>query len=139
MNSLLLDAQWDITTDVNNNLAIVSGGQAIAQDVACVCRTWLGELWYDVTQGVPYQVILNARPALQFLKNALAAAAATVPGVASIACFLTGPGPDRVVGGQIQITPQVNPTIVVVQTTNLAGDLPWWVNAADEQAVGADT
>lgn len=145
MNTLLLTnpdqsgSGWDLSLDSSGNLAVRSGGIAIAQDVASACRTFLGECWYDAAFGAPYYgQILGRRVSLQFVKRQLIAVALTVPGVASVRCFLTGPGPDRVVGGQIQITGIAGET-AVVRAGNLLGAAPWWVSGASEAAVGAAT
>lgn len=121
--------------DSSGNLAIRTGGQAIAQDVAAAVRCFRGEAWYDATLGVPYfQNILGFRVSLQFVKQALVSAASVVPGIASITCFLTGPV-NRVVGGQIQITSQTG-QVVAVETGSVLGQLPWWVNAAGDPDLG---
>jgi hypothetical protein len=135
MNTLLLSTDnWDLTVDNSGNIAIAQGPYAIAQDVASAVRTFLGECWYDTTQGVPYlEQILGQLPSLQFMKAKFIAAGLTVPGVASIACFLTGPGSNRELGGQLQIT-DTDGNFVVIQTTNLQGIAPWYVNAATDGA-----
>lgn len=128
---------WDIFVDDSGNLAVRTGGDAIAQDVASAVRCFMGECWYDASLGVPYfQQVLGYRVSLQFVKQALVAAASVVPGVASIACFLTGPV-NRVVGGQLQVTSQTG-QVSVVATGDLLGALPWWVNSG-ASASGADT
>lgn len=128
---------WDIYLDSSGNLAVQTGALALAQDAASAVRTFQRECWYDWTLGVIYyQAILGFRVSLQFVKQNLVAAASVVPGVASIACFLTGPV-DRVVGGQLQITSQTG-EVVAISTGDLLGALPWWVNAG-ASASGADT
>jgi hypothetical protein len=129
MTSLLLDDAWDIGVDANGNLATVTGNLAIAQDVASACRTFRSEVWYDTSQGVPYNQIMGQRPSLQFVKQALIGAGQTVPGVSSLAVFLTGPGTDRQIGGQIQIMNAAGQIVAVVNATSFAGDAPWWVSA----------
>lgn len=120
---------WDLVVDSSGNLVVNSGGLALAQDVACAVRTFKGECWYDATLGVPYfQRILGHRVSLQFMKQAFVAAGMVVPNVASIKCFLTGPGPGRNVGGQLQIT-SADGQVSVVETGSLLGTLPWWVSA----------
>lgn len=138
MNSLLLSTdKWDLTVDGAGNIAVTTGPYAIAQDVASAVRVFLGECWYDATLGVAYlQQILGQKPSLQFMKAQFIAAGLTVPGVASIACFLTGPGPSREVGGQLQITSN-DGTLVIAETTNLQGVAPWYVNAAVDGAFEA--
>ena len=130
---------WDLVVDANGNLAVNAGGVAIAQDVASAVRTFLGECWYDSTLGIPYfQRILGYRPNLQFIKQQVIAAGSIVPGVASIAVFLTGPASNRQLGGQIQITTASGQTLVA-ETGNLLGIAPWWVSAISEEAAEAPT
>ena len=55
MNTLLLDASaWDLVLDANGDIALAAPPYAVAQDVASAISLFLGELWYDTTQGVPY-------------------------------------------------------------------------------------
>lgn len=105
--SLLLEpATWDLTVDVDGNIAVASDPYSYAQDVACACRLVRGELYYDTTQGVPYWQILGKLPPLQFIKNAYVTAAMTVPGIVAAKCFITSIV-DRVVRGQVQTTDKV--------------------------------
>lgn len=129
MTSLLLDSNWDLTLDANGNLAATAGDYAIAQDVACACRTWQSELWYDMSRGVQYNLILGQRPPLQFIKQNMIREGTNVPNVGSIQCYFTGPGTNREIGGQIQIYNSSGVVIAVAVSSNFAGDAPWWVNA----------
>ncbi len=139
MNTLLLTLPgadpvaspgWDLTLDDHGNIAVATGRYAIAQDVASAVRTFRGEVWYDTTQGVPYfQQILGKLPSLQFMKAQFVAAAALVPNVASAVCFLTGPGPDRAVGGQLQIVDDDGFPSVILSPG--LGTAPWYVSAID--------
>ncbi len=82
METLKLTSSWDLTLDGNGNLAVATGGAALAQDVASAISTFLGEVYYDTTQGVPWlsQVFGEAfSPSL--VKALLEKAALTVPGV----------------------------------------------------------
>jgi hypothetical protein len=107
--------------------------------VASAVRTFQGECWYDTTLGVPYfQNILGYRISLQYMKQAFVRAGMIVPDVASITCFLTGPGLNRSVGGQLQIKSRSG-LISVAETGNLLGVAPWWVSAVSEIAAGAST
>lgn len=130
---------WDLFLDSSNNLALVTQANELAQDVASAVRTFLGECWYDFTLGVPYfqQIFVGHRVSLQFVKQALATAGSIVPGVGSIAVFLTGPGTSRVVGGQLQIT-STSGQVLALSAANVSGSLPWWSNAA-YQASGSNT
>ncbi len=105
MNTLLLDpSTWDLTVDVDGNIAIASEPYCFSQDVASSCRLFQGELYYDMTQGIPYwQGILGSLPPLQFIKNAYVTAALTVPGIVDAVCFITDIA-NRVMSGQVQTT-----------------------------------
>ncbi len=126
---------WDLVLDSNGNLSIATGAYAIAQDVASAARLFLGELWYDTTQGIPYlEQILGYRPSLQFVKAQLVAAGESVPGVANIKCFLVGPGSNRQVGGQMQITDNSGSVSVIESTTILQpGVAPWYVQSINPE------
>lgn len=100
---LLNPASWDLVIDVNGNIAVALEPYSFAQDVACSCRLFQGELYYDTTQGVPYWSILGQLPPLQFIKNAYVTAALTVPGITAAICFITSIV-NRVVKGQVQTT-----------------------------------
>lgn len=139
MNTLLLSppqlvadnngsSGWDLTIDGNGNLAVATGAYALAQDAASAVRTFRGEVWYDISFGMPYfQQIFGKLPSLAFIKQKLIAVAATVPGIASVACFLTGPNAGRSVGGQLQITPVDGPLVLLNSST--LNDL-WYVSGA---------
>ncbi len=105
MNTLLLDpATWDLTVNVDGNIAVASAPYSLSQDVASACRLFQGELYYDTTQGVPYwQGILGQLPPLQFIKNAYVTAALTVTGIVEAVCFITDIT-NRVMSGQVQTT-----------------------------------
>ena len=105
MDTLLLDTvTWDLTLDASGNIAVASDPYSVAQDVASACRTFLGEVWYDTTLGIPYfQNILGQSPPLAFLKAQLVAAALTVPGCANPVCYIASIV-NRKVSGQIQFT-----------------------------------
>lgn len=105
MDTLLLDLDmWDLVVDAAGNIAVASAPYSITQDVASACRTFLSEVYYDTTLGVPYSTqILGQAPSLSLLKSRLEAAALTVPGVATATCYISGIT-DRGVQGQVQIT-----------------------------------
>ena len=90
MASLLLDHTfWDLCVDANGNLAVADDPYAMAQDVACACKTWLGECYFDTTLGVPYDKIIGGKPTLGYVKAALIKAALSVPGVVSARVAIT--------------------------------------------------
>jgi hypothetical protein len=104
-STLLLDqTTWDVCLDANGNIAIAAPPYAIAQDVASACRTFLGEVWYDTTEGVPYfSQVLGKFPSLSLVKADLIAAANTVPGVSGTQVFITG-FTNRKLTGQVHFT-----------------------------------
>jgi hypothetical protein len=105
MNTLYLDPQtWDLALDASGNIALAGEPYSLAQDACSAIRTFLGEVYYDTTLGVPYWTqIIGHLPTLQYVKAQLAAAAETVPGVTSAQVFITG-FTNRAVTGQCQIT-----------------------------------
>lgn len=103
-STLLLDSDgWDWVVDASGNIAVAGAPYSQAQDAASAIRLKLGELYYDTTQGVPYDRILAQPPNIALLKSYMVAAALTVPGVVSAVCFITSIV-GRSVLGQVQIT-----------------------------------
>ena len=110
MNTLLLtphipggDPGWDLTIDVNGNIAMTTGGYALAQDAASTIRTFQGEVYYDTSQGIPYwQQILGHSPTVPLMKAYFVAAALTVPDVVSAVCYIAAIV-NRLVTGQVQV------------------------------------
>jgi hypothetical protein len=113
MDTLLLDANWDLTVDGAGNIATAyktapvevkeRAAYALAQDAASAIRLFAGELWYDTTQGVPYfSAILGQQPPDTLMKASFVAAALTVPGVVKARCFLN-PIVSRIVSGTVEI------------------------------------
>ena len=114
MKTLALDlTTWDICTDINGNIAVAVDPYAIAQSVACACRAFLGEQWYDTTAGIPYfQNILGQPLSATYLKAQLVAAAAAVPGCYNPIVYLSELS-DRAISGQVQFTDQAGTQQVV--------------------------
>jgi hypothetical protein len=104
-DTLLLDiTAWDLVLDSNGNIALAAPPYAVAQDVASAIRLFLGELWYDITQGVPYwQKLLGQNPTNSQIISAFNNAALTVPGVASANTTITSIV-GREISGQVQFT-----------------------------------
>lgn len=105
MSSFLLDqVSWDVVVDSYGNIAICTPPYSIAQDVACAARLFLGELWYDTSQGIPYwQNILGQMPPLSYLKAQYTAAALNVIDVVQAQTFIASIGENRELTGQIQV------------------------------------
>jgi hypothetical protein len=106
--TLLLDREmWDFTVDSYGNIALTEGPYALAQDVASAVKLFLGELYYDTLQGVPYwQEVLGKWPPLVLVKYRIVQAALTIPGVVDTptpVVYITK-WEDRVLSGQLQFT-----------------------------------
>ena len=91
MDTLALNPQnWDITTDALGNWATFGDatpssdqtgpGMRLAQDVATRCLAWLGEVYYDTTQGIRYEQIMGQTPNLALLQNSFNQEGLKVPG-----------------------------------------------------------
>ena len=135
MNSLQLDANMDLLI-TNGSLTVATGDYAVAQNVATALMAFQGEVWYDTSFGMPYlQNIFGGRaPSLAFIKGKIISVAESITDVGSAVVFLLGPGSNRTLGGQVQLTNSAGETIGAVSTTNLAGALPWYVLAASPGA-----
>lgn len=105
MQTLLLDlTYWDLCTDSAGNLAVASDPYSVAQDVASACRTFLGDVWYNQSVGIPYfQSVLGQRPSIPLLKQWLVQQALLVPGCTNPAVYLSSVS-NRKVSGQVQFT-----------------------------------
>jgi hypothetical protein len=103
LNTLLLDTVvWDLVLDASGNIAMATPDYSVAQDVASAIRTFLGEVWYDTTQGVPYfQQVLGKLPPASVLIKYLELAALGVPGVVSARCTIQSSN-GRVAKGELQ-------------------------------------
>jgi hypothetical protein len=100
MDSLLLDpTTWDLTTDEFGDVATCGDatptpvttrgpGYRMAQDVANRCLAWRGEVYYDTTQGVPYDSLLGTAN-LPLLQSYITTEALKVDPVAAVDASLT--------------------------------------------------
>lgn len=105
MDTMLLDTVlWDLTVDAAGNIAVATEPYALAQDVSSAVRLFLGELWYDTTQGIDYnKKILGKSPSLAVFQELMVQAALTVPDVVSAVCIVDSyDSTTRHVDGQIQ-------------------------------------
>ena len=104
-NTLLLDIKaWDLVLDSNGDIALAAPPYAVAQDVASAIRLFLGELWYDTSQGVAYwQQLLGQNPTSSQVTTALNNAALSVPRAATVNTIITSIA-GREVSGQVQFT-----------------------------------
>lgn len=103
MKSMLLDrTAWDLVLDANGNIAACTEPYARAQDVACECRLFKGEQWYDQRRGIPYDTdTLGFWPPVSLVKERLRQSAESVDGVVSAQVLVTGVK-GRGITGQVQ-------------------------------------
>jgi hypothetical protein len=100
---LALDT-WDLIIDLSGNIAVAEAPYSVTQDVSSSIMVYLGEVWYDTTDGIDYLGrVLGERPSLQFLKSKIEAQALKVPTVARAVCSFVK-FEDRVLDGQVLIT-----------------------------------
>lgn len=113
-NTLLLDTvAWDLVLDASGNIAMASPPYALAQDVASAVRTFLGEVYYDTTQGIPYFAeVLGHLPPAALLTQLISDQALTVPGVVSAQTTITSFNAGSV-QGQILFTDENDQETVV--------------------------
>ena len=129
MNTLALDnSTWDLTIDAAGNIGMKTGIEAILQDVASSVRLFLGELWYDTSQGVPYfGQVLGHLPPSQLLQAQLVAAGSTVPGVTGIVCTFKS-FTARTLAGTLTVTAGSQTGTVSFGATP-GSATPWYVQA----------
>lgn len=107
---LLTVDTWDLCLDAAGNIAAAIQPYALAQDVASAIKLFAGELWYDVSKGVPYfSEILGHTPPLDTFRQYMVDAALTVPGVVSAVCTVEK-FEGRTVTGQVTFTDVNNVT-----------------------------
>lgn len=95
----------DSCLDANGNIALASAPYSIAQDAATQVSTFLGECWYDKTQGVPYwQQILGKRPPASLIASLFEAQALLVPDVETATVTIGGLNAKRGAIGQMIVT-----------------------------------
>lgn len=114
MKTLLLDnTGWDLLLDAAGNIAVAADPYSLAQDVASALRLFLGELWYNISKGIPYFTeILGHTPPVTFFQELMVQAAMTVPGVVSATCTIEA-FENRKVTGQVVFTMKTGQTGVV--------------------------
>lgn len=103
MDTWLLEVDtWDLCLDALGNIAMASDPYSLAQDVASAIKTFLGEVYYDTTIGVPYfSQILGQTPPLSVFEEYMIQAALTVPQVVSATCVIES-FTNRTINGQVQ-------------------------------------
>jgi hypothetical protein len=133
MSSLLLTLDnWDLCSDAFGNISLASDPYATAQDIACALRTFSGELWYDVGQGIPYSTkVLGQQFSMQLLKTLWISTALTVPTVASATAIITN-FVNRKVTGQVQAKLTTGAAVTIATTASS----PWYIQAVSPGPAG---
>jgi hypothetical protein len=111
MKTALLDiTEWDLVLDAAGNLAIAEAPYQFAQDVASALKLFLGELWYDISKGVPYFTdVLGHNPPITYFQALMESAALTVPGVVQATCTITELQ-NRTITGEVRFTTSTGQT-----------------------------
>jgi len=137
LSTLLLDVvSWDLVTDSAGNIAVATPPYSTAQDVASAIKCFLGEPFYDDTQGIPYETqILGKQPPLALFNSLMEDAALSVPGVLTALCVVNT-FVDRNIVGQVTFTTTFNDE---TQTLTFAGSPNGFSWTADSNIVTADS
>ena len=108
MPTLLLDPQnWDLLVDAKHNIAVAAEPYSLSQDVASALKLAQGELWYNVSKGVPYfQSILGFNPRISQLKQYFEEAALSVPGIVKVTVRINSLDNGRKLSGTVNFTTQ---------------------------------
>ena len=95
---------WDLTLDASGNIALANEPYSLAQDAASAIMTFIGEVYYDSTLGIPYfDQILGHLPPIEYIRAEFVAAAKTVPDVIAARVFFSSIT-NRQLSGQVQVT-----------------------------------
>ena len=105
-------AEWDLTVDIHGNIALKSGAQELAQDVGSAVKTFLGELYYDTSLGMPWPTILGASYSQGYLEVQITKAALAVAGVAKAQTTITS-FVNREAHGHVYVTSDADVTFPV--------------------------
>ena len=109
MYTMKLAADWDLELDGSNNLSVVNGTEAIAQNIATTCLVWRGEYYWNTNFGVPYKNILGQQPPLSSLSAYLSECALSVEDVENVSIDLRkDSGNIRNVAGTITANGDIN-------------------------------
>lgn len=112
--TIALDDDWDLTLDGQGFVAINTGAQAVAQDAASASMTFLNEVYYDSTLGIPYDTKVFGRPAsLTYLSAKMKTEVKKLAVVDDAECTLSLNRATRKVSGNMLITYNETETVQV--------------------------
>ena len=85
MSDIRLGTDGDLYLNADNDLELIEGVDAIAQDISTRLQTFLGEWYLDERIGMPYfQQILGQKPRLGLVRSLYNDAIISTPGVNTI-------------------------------------------------------
>ena len=88
MLTIATDENNDIYLDEFGNIATVTGIEAVAQVCRNTILTTLGELIFNVNEGIPYfETVFSDPPNIELFQHAVVEALQTVEGVNSVKSF----------------------------------------------------
>ena len=110
----LLPSTWDLTLDVQGNIATATSTSQRAQDIASACRVFIKDMYYQQNEGIPYLESIMGRNSypIGLYQSELHRAAMSVEGVVSANIKLNQLS-DRNLTGMIEFTDIENNTATV--------------------------
>lgn len=110
----LLPSTWDLTLDVQGNIATATSTYQRAQDIASACRVFIKDMYYQQNEGIPYLESIMGRNSypIGLYQSELHRAAMSVDGVVSANIKLNQLS-DRKLTGMIEFTDIENNTATV--------------------------
>lgn len=110
----LLPSTWDLTLDVQGNIATATSTYQRAQDIASACRVFIKDMYYQQNEGIPYLESIMGRNSypIGLYQSELHRAAMSVEGVVSANIKLNQLS-DRNLTGMIEFTDIENNTATV--------------------------
>lgn len=106
MDSVYVDpVNNDLAVDSDGNIQISTGSYALALAAACAIRTFQGEVFYDVTQGLPYFTeIIGKNPPLEYVRMQVTTAALNSdPDIVAAQAYFSSLT-SRNLSGQVQVS-----------------------------------
>lgn len=104
MTDILLNENWDIFIDGNNNIATTDREYAVAQEVCNEIKLFYGEGWYDRLQGLPHYTKILGKPYIPEINTILVNCALSVDNVDQAWAAFKFDKEKRVLGGKLLIT-----------------------------------
>lgn len=115
MKTMFLNPKtWDLALDTQGNIAIATEEYQQAQDIACSCRVFLGDDYYNKNDGIPYLESIMGKFGypISLYQRHLQERSLLVSGVVSVNVKLAL-DKDRVASGSIEFTNDENLSGVV--------------------------